>query len=162
MSDFEDNELDVTEEPDSTDHSGELHKTIHLSGMYENWFLDYASYVILERAVLGLQIEKREGRFSGAAGGGRTQDIVGWNLALLLCRVGCHFRCLSKMCLSLERSGRVRGMPAPVTCRLVLGFASPGGKTSDYAAFFHPFPAAKMRLGDVNVSCTPVHRWTCR
>ena len=24
---------------------------IHLSGMYENWFLDYASYVILERAV---------------------------------------------------------------------------------------------------------------
>jgi topoisomerase-4 subunit A len=27
------------------------HKTIHLSGMYENWFLDYASYVILERAV---------------------------------------------------------------------------------------------------------------
>ncbi len=26
-------------------------KTLHLSGMYENWFLDYASYVILERAV---------------------------------------------------------------------------------------------------------------
>ncbi|MBU2651266.1 MAG: DNA gyrase/topoisomerase IV subunit A [Bacteroidetes bacterium] len=26
-------------------------KTIHLSGMYQNWFLDYASYVILERAV---------------------------------------------------------------------------------------------------------------
>ena len=25
--------------------------TIPLSGMYENWFLDYASYVILERAV---------------------------------------------------------------------------------------------------------------
>ena len=23
----------------------------HLSGMYKNWFLDYASYVILERAV---------------------------------------------------------------------------------------------------------------
>jgi topoisomerase IV subunit A len=31
--------------------SGELHKTIQLSGMYQNWFLDYASYVILERAV---------------------------------------------------------------------------------------------------------------
>jgi topoisomerase IV subunit A len=30
---------------------GELHHTLHLSGMYENWFLDYASYVILERAV---------------------------------------------------------------------------------------------------------------
>lgn len=29
----------------------ELHKTIQLSGMYQNWFLDYASYVILERAV---------------------------------------------------------------------------------------------------------------
>ncbi|MEN8226468.1 MAG: DNA gyrase/topoisomerase IV subunit A, partial [Bacteroidota bacterium] len=29
---------------------GEYH-TIQLSGMYENWFLDYASYVILERAV---------------------------------------------------------------------------------------------------------------
>lgn len=27
------------------------HKTIHLRGMYKNWFLDYASYVILERAV---------------------------------------------------------------------------------------------------------------
>lgn len=26
----------------------EMHKTVHLSGMYENWFLDYASYVILE------------------------------------------------------------------------------------------------------------------
>jgi len=26
-------------------------KKIKLSGMYENWFLDYASYVILERAV---------------------------------------------------------------------------------------------------------------
>lgn len=29
----------------------EGHKTLHLSGMYRNWFLDYASYVILERAV---------------------------------------------------------------------------------------------------------------
>jgi topoisomerase-4 subunit A len=28
-----------------------LHNTLHLGGMYENWFLDYASYVILERAV---------------------------------------------------------------------------------------------------------------
>ncbi|MDR1645677.1 MAG: DNA gyrase/topoisomerase IV subunit A [Tannerellaceae bacterium] len=27
------------------------HITYHLSGMYKNWFLDYASYVILERAV---------------------------------------------------------------------------------------------------------------
>lgn len=29
----------------------ELHNVIHVSGMYQNWFLDYASYVILERAV---------------------------------------------------------------------------------------------------------------
>ena len=28
-----------------------LHKISHLSGMYKDWFLDYASYVILERAV---------------------------------------------------------------------------------------------------------------
>ncbi len=28
-----------------------LKKTVHLADMYENWFLDYASYVILERAV---------------------------------------------------------------------------------------------------------------
>lgn len=31
--------------------SEELHKIVHLSGMYKDWFLDYASYVILERAV---------------------------------------------------------------------------------------------------------------
>lgn len=37
---------DVDEQP----RQGEYH-TIQLSGMYENWFLDYASYVILERAV---------------------------------------------------------------------------------------------------------------
>jgi len=29
----------------------QLHDVVVLSGMYENWFLDYASYVILERAV---------------------------------------------------------------------------------------------------------------
>lgn len=30
---------------------GQLQGVVALSGMYENWFLDYASYVILERAV---------------------------------------------------------------------------------------------------------------
>ncbi len=30
---------------------GDLHHTTYLPGMYKNWFLDYASYVILERAV---------------------------------------------------------------------------------------------------------------
>ena len=31
--------------------SGTLKETVHLSEMYQSWFLDYASYVILERAV---------------------------------------------------------------------------------------------------------------
>ncbi len=30
---------------------GELHEKTPISGLYENWFLEYASYVILERAV---------------------------------------------------------------------------------------------------------------
>jgi topoisomerase IV subunit A len=36
-----------------SDGGGEngLPKVVHLSGMYQDWFLDYASYVILERAV---------------------------------------------------------------------------------------------------------------
>ena len=29
----------------------DLHHTTFLPGMYQNWFLDYASYVILDRAV---------------------------------------------------------------------------------------------------------------
>ncbi len=33
----------------------ELHDVIPVSGMYENWFLDYASYVILERAVPAIE-----------------------------------------------------------------------------------------------------------
>ena len=30
---------------------GKMQSAMHISGMYEDWFLDYASYVILERAV---------------------------------------------------------------------------------------------------------------
>lgn len=37
--------------PDGTRQSDSAFKVISLDGMYENWFLDYASYVILERAV---------------------------------------------------------------------------------------------------------------
>lgn len=37
----------------------------HLSGMYQNWFLDYASYVILERAVP--HIEDGLNRYSDAS-----------------------------------------------------------------------------------------------
>lgn len=40
------------EENQSTDNSANRVK--HLSGMYKSWFLDYASYVILERAVPGI------------------------------------------------------------------------------------------------------------
>lgn len=32
-----------------------LENVIHIDGMYENWFLDYASYVILERAVPAIE-----------------------------------------------------------------------------------------------------------
>ncbi|MFT6716843.1 MAG: topoisomerase-4 subunit A, partial [Saprospiraceae bacterium] len=34
--------------------NGELQNVITVSGMYEDWFLDYASYVILERAIPAL------------------------------------------------------------------------------------------------------------
>ena len=33
----------------------EMHDKKPVSGMYENWFLEYASYVILERAVPAVQ-----------------------------------------------------------------------------------------------------------
>lgn len=36
-------------------HDDEIQETLQLSGMYENWFLDYASYVILERAVPAIE-----------------------------------------------------------------------------------------------------------
>jgi topoisomerase-4 subunit A len=35
--------------PDNTEDK--LHTITTLDGLYENWFLDYASYVILDRAV---------------------------------------------------------------------------------------------------------------
>ena len=54
MSIDETNGLETPEENDG--HNEEkapeaLREVTYLSGMYENWFLDYASYVILERAV---------------------------------------------------------------------------------------------------------------
>src|SRR6056297_2082633 len=61
MSDELDNINDINpngeEEHSGTEFSSDLpgmdepQKSIHLSGMYKEWFLDYASYVILERAV---------------------------------------------------------------------------------------------------------------
>jgi topoisomerase IV subunit A len=44
-----------TEKPEEAENAPQGHIALHsvtaLSGMYQNWFLDYASYVILERAV---------------------------------------------------------------------------------------------------------------
>jgi len=39
------------EEVEWSSESDELHTVVQLSGMYQDWFLEYASYVILERAV---------------------------------------------------------------------------------------------------------------
>ncbi|NTW25230.1 MAG: DNA gyrase/topoisomerase IV subunit A, partial [Lentimicrobium sp.] len=47
----EDNLPEDLPEVQTDAEAAELHKTIQLSGMYQSWFLDYASYVILERAV---------------------------------------------------------------------------------------------------------------
>ncbi len=44
-------ENEKTENKNADQEHPEQHRRSHLSGMYENWFLDYASYVILERAV---------------------------------------------------------------------------------------------------------------
>ncbi len=59
---MKDEEEEINENPEQeeqpTSDSGdgaELHGVIPVSGMYENWFLDYASYVILERAVPGIE-----------------------------------------------------------------------------------------------------------
>ena len=55
---LEDEALDasppISGQPPKSDYDPTMMKdsiTHHLSGMYQNWFLDYASYVILERAV---------------------------------------------------------------------------------------------------------------
>jgi topoisomerase IV subunit A len=45
------------EEENLNSHDGEdqIHDVVAVSGMYESWFLDYASYVILERAVPAIE-----------------------------------------------------------------------------------------------------------
>ena len=50
----DDDSAELTDDSQTTEHSSyqvPKDKKLQLSGMYENWFLDYASYVILERAV---------------------------------------------------------------------------------------------------------------
>jgi topoisomerase-4 subunit A len=54
MDDLEEKKLPEKEETENkrAEHKQpEEYRRLHLNGMYENWFLDYASYVILERAV---------------------------------------------------------------------------------------------------------------
>ena len=48
MTEFDDTSLDTHHDEG---HSGDDVKITHLTGMYEDYFIDYASYVILERAV---------------------------------------------------------------------------------------------------------------
>lgn len=54
MSSNETNDMEIPEGMDrkvNGVHSEAIRNVTYLSGMYQNWFLDYASYVILERAV---------------------------------------------------------------------------------------------------------------
>ncbi len=46
-----DNIEERDEEFDASNEEANLENVTQVSGMYQNWFLDYASYVILERAV---------------------------------------------------------------------------------------------------------------
>ena len=50
LEDFEEN-VNADEEQQNEQSQGKMQAALHISGMYEDWFLDYASYVILERAV---------------------------------------------------------------------------------------------------------------
>ncbi|NTW33506.1 MAG: DNA gyrase/topoisomerase IV subunit A [Bacteroidetes bacterium] len=50
----DDNDIKTDNDPEENgelSELSELKQTVQLSGMYKDWFLDYASYVILERAV---------------------------------------------------------------------------------------------------------------
>ncbi|MDL2308061.1 DNA gyrase/topoisomerase IV subunit A [Bacteroidales bacterium OttesenSCG-928-C03] len=42
---------DQLNDPDFNEESNDLHRVIRVQSMFENWFLDYASYVILDRAL---------------------------------------------------------------------------------------------------------------
>lgn len=51
---MDENSIPHNPEDDNTNDSGHLEHIIPVSGLYQDWFLDYASYVILERAVPAL------------------------------------------------------------------------------------------------------------
>ena len=48
-------ENNITNEEFEPTENEKIHDVIPVSGMYENWFLEYASYVILERAVPAIE-----------------------------------------------------------------------------------------------------------
>lgn len=50
-SDFDDQDVSLSQSNYKVPRISDKLTKYHLSGMYQNWFLDYASYVILERAV---------------------------------------------------------------------------------------------------------------
>lgn len=50
-----DNENDALLNDEQFESEETIHDIIPVSGLYENWFLDYASYVILERAVPAIE-----------------------------------------------------------------------------------------------------------
>ena len=52
---MEDIGLNGEEELNDENHENELVHQVHVDGMFESWFLEYASYVILERAVPSLE-----------------------------------------------------------------------------------------------------------
>ncbi len=47
----EDYKENIDNNQETSDEKTDVQRTMSLSGMYRNWFLDYASYVVLERAV---------------------------------------------------------------------------------------------------------------
>lgn len=51
MSENEEDNIERDEEFENSEDGQQLENVIQVSGMYQEWFLDYASYVILERAV---------------------------------------------------------------------------------------------------------------
>ncbi|MCE7994305.1 MAG: DNA gyrase/topoisomerase IV subunit A [Roseivirga sp.] len=46
---------EINEEENNEEQDGTIQDVIPVSGMYQNWFLEYASYVILERAVPAIE-----------------------------------------------------------------------------------------------------------
>ena len=51
MAENEEDNIERDEEFENSEDGQQLENVIQISGMYQEWFLDYASYVILERAV---------------------------------------------------------------------------------------------------------------